>query len=234
MKNMGKANNHRLDEFFPNLKRNIFIITYGRSGSTLLQNVLNTIPRCVIKGENHNMMELIWKAVLRSRQAKHVWGKQRLCSNHPWYGSDEIKPMIFANGMIDSFIKNVLCPPQDCQYFGFKEIRYNVYGENLSDFLDFMRSHYKDAFFIFNTRNAEAVSNSAWWKNWNHDDVVTLVEQMNKRFNDYNLRHPEFTAILSYEEFCSDLSVFRQLFEQIQVPYNENAIKEVMSERLQH
>jgi hypothetical protein len=35
---------------------NIFVVTYGRSGSTLLQGVLNGIPGFLIRGENKDIV----------------------------------------------------------------------------------------------------------------------------------------------------------------------------------
>jgi hypothetical protein len=39
-----------------------FVVTYGRSGSTLLQGLLNSIPRYCIRGENYNAMFYMFRA----------------------------------------------------------------------------------------------------------------------------------------------------------------------------
>nr|WP_256447773.1 sulfotransferase [Paracoccus marinaquae] len=225
---------HRFDHRFPDLKRNIFIVTYGRTGSTLLQNLLMTIPDCHMRGENHNIIESIWHSAMRCRMAKSVWGKEEVSSSHPWYGSDQMRPVFFAQGMIDSFVNNVLCPPRDARYFGFKEIRYNALGDQLPEVLDFMRFHFKDALFIFNTRNLDDVANSAWWKNWNREDVVSLVQGMDRRFAEYHAAHPEFTEMLAYENFSSDPLALKPLFEKLGEPFDEARIKSVLSNRLKH
>lgn len=225
---------HRFDRAFPNLKRNIFIVTYGRSGSTLLQNLLMTIPGCDLRGENHNVIESIWHAAARARLAKNTWGKNQQPASHPWYGADQVKPMIFARGMIDSFVNNVMCPAPDSRYFGFKEIRYNVFGDRLSEVLDFMRFHFKDAFFVFNTRNVDSVAQSAWWKDWNRDDVVSLVQNMDRRFAEYHAAHPDYTALLSYEDFSSNTLALRPFFAKLGEPFDEERIKAVLSNRLGH
>lgn len=80
---MQATDDHHLNTRFPNLKRNIFIVTYGRSGSTLLQNLLMTIPGCIIRGENHNAMESIWNAAIRCRMTKQTWGKTEQPASHP-------------------------------------------------------------------------------------------------------------------------------------------------------
>lgn len=225
---------HRFDQKFPNLKRNIFIVTYGRTGSTLLQNLMMTIPGCDMRGENHNVIESIWNATIRCRKAKNTWGAKQQPDSHPWYGSDQMKPVMFARGMIDSFVDNVLCPPKDCRYFGFKEIRYNAWGDRLPEVLDFMRFHFKDAFFVFNKRHVDDVSKSAWWKNWKREDVVALVEGMDRRFGEYHDANPEFTSLFSYEEFSTDPQAMRPLFDKLGEPFNEAAIRAILDKKLTH
>ncbi|WP_411958366.1 sulfotransferase [Paracoccus homiensis] len=156
---------HRLNKPYPQLKRNLFIVTYGRSGSTLLQRLIQTIPGCTLRGENFNAIEGIWQSFNRVRKTRATWGKTPQPDLSPWYGADEVRPLLYANAMIDAMIAHVLRPPQDARYFGFKEIRYITLDDRFPEMLHFMRAHFKDAFFIFNTRDAEDVKKSAWWKN---------------------------------------------------------------------
>ena len=232
--NMDAMRPHWLDQDFPNLRRNIFIVTYGRTGSTLLQNLMMTIPGCDMGGENHNIIESIWHAAIRCRMARNTWGAQPQPASHPWYGSDRMKPMLFARGLLNSFVMNVLCPPRGCRYFGFKEIRYNSWGDRLPEVLDFMRFHFKDAFFVFNTRHVDAVTRSAWWKDWKHEDVVDLVQGMDRRFSEYHTAHPEFTSLLRYEDFSTDPQALRPLFDKLGETLDEDAVRTVLANKLKH
>lgn len=225
---------HRFDDHFPNLKGNIFVVTYGRTGSTLLQNLLMTIPGCTIRGENHNVMEGIWNAAIRGRMAKNVWGEIEQPASHPWYGSDQMKPLLFGRSLVDAFVHQILSPPENCRYFGFKEIRYNAFGDRLPEVLDFMNFHFKNAFFVFNKRNVEDVSKSAWWKNWNPDDVNALVQNMDRRFAEYHAAHPANTAVLAYEDFSRKPESLRPLFEKLGEPFDLEKLKAVLQNRLQH
>lgn len=225
---------HRLSKTYPQLKRNIFIVTYGRSGSTLLQSLLHTIPECEIRGENHNMMETIWSSAVRARMTRNTWGKTECPPNHPWHGADKIRPGLFAEGMIDSFIANVLQPSPTARYFGFKEIRYDAFGKRFPEVLEFMRRHFKDPLFIFNIRNVEDVAKSAWWKNWKTEDVHKLVNSMDKRFSEYHEQHPDCTFLVSYEEFSQDPLALRPLFEKLGEPLDETKISSVLATKLTH
>lgn len=145
-----------------------------------------------------------------------------------------MKPMLFARGLLNSFVMNVLCPPKGCRYFGFKEIRYNSWGDRLPEVLDFMRFHFKDAFFVFNTRHVDAVARSAWWKDWKHEDVVDLVQGMDRRFSEYHTAHPEFTSLLRYEDFSTDPQALRPLFDKLGETLDEDAVRTVLANKLKH
>ena len=62
----------------------ILIITYGRSGSTLLQGVLNAIDGVLIRGENMNMcfhMFKTYQAILTSKS------KSERSPQSPFFGA---------------------------------------------------------------------------------------------------------------------------------------------------
>ena len=50
---------------YPNLKGTLLIVTYGRSGSTILQSLAQTIPGCHTAGENYNALEGLFRASQR-------------------------------------------------------------------------------------------------------------------------------------------------------------------------
>lgn len=225
---------HRFDDRFPNLKRNIFIVTYGRSGSTLLQRMIQTIPDCTIRGENNNVMETIWKSAQRVRRTRADWGKKPQPELSPWHGADQVRPLVFATSMIDAMVDSVLRPPKNARYFGFKEIRYFTVGNNLPLLLDFMRAHFKDAFFIFNTRNAEDVLKSRWWKNRDPEHVRAIVESSDKTFAEYHNAHPEFTQLVRYEDFSVEPDALRPLFEKLGENFDPLKIYPILNQRLVH
>lgn len=225
---------HRFDRKFPDLKGSLFIVTYGRTGSTLLQGLISTIPGCTIRGENHNVMETLWGSAMRVRLTRNTWGKEEQPLSHPWHGADRIRPAMFGGALVDAFVDHVLCPPQDARWIGFKEIRYNAFGDRFSDVLDFMRYHFKNAHFVFNTRQKADVAKSAWWANWKYEDVETLITDMDRRFADYHAAHPDFTTMTSYESFSTDPRALAPLFEKLGETLDETKIKAVLGHKLTH
>jgi hypothetical protein len=225
---------HRMDRQFPQLKGTIFIVTYGRTGSTLLQRLLMTIPDCTIRGENHNLLEHLWKAVGRADMARSEWGWANQAQDHPWFGADKIAPPAFAEAVVDAFVQHVLAPPKASRWFGFKEIRYNASGDKLPEMLDFIRANFKNATFVFNSRNAADVAASAWWKKWRPENVAALVALMDTRFADYAAAYPDCCFHTRYEDFTADPQALRPLFDRLGEPFDADALGAILKHRLPH
>src|SRR6056297_391020 len=60
-----------LCDVFSAVEKSVFVVTYGRSGSTLVQNLLNGLPGACVRGENENLLAPLvraWDIVRHSKQ----------------------------------------------------------------------------------------------------------------------------------------------------------------------
>lgn len=162
--------------------RSLLVVTYGRSGSTLLQGVLNAIPGCVIRGENHNFchgLYLTWQALSRTERHCQSLGlqvTQRV--EDPWYGAHLLSADRFL-GVARNFVEQQLMGDGLAERpacLGFKEIRYldielskpvpqEDYAQRLQGYLRFLGKIMPQLGIIFLTRSHDQVSRSGWWKN---------------------------------------------------------------------
>ena len=165
---------------YPRLKACIFIISYGRTGSTVLQRILNTLPNACIRGENNNILMSLLKgqeAAVSARSMSHLSTEKG-----PWYGAELVQPDAFAKALVSSFIETILCPPSDVVYLGFKEIRWFLEPQEFHKLLDFISSYFPNAHFVFNTRRVEEVRKSGWW--WpakalgDPDQIIPMMDRM--------------------------------------------------------
>ena len=105
----------------------VFIVTYGRSGSTLVQKILNSIPGYCVRGENNNGLFYIYQVWREMTQARAIVAlrrqKRQSESDHPWYGAELIEPDAFGHALRRTFVDEVLRPPKGTRVAGFKEIR---------------------------------------------------------------------------------------------------------------
>lgn len=224
----------------------VFIVTYGRSGSTLLQNVLNGIPGYLIRGENDNIllhMARSWIvakhspeiAVRREMMQSDGWRDPRYGSQiDPWFGAELISPPELGRGLADLFVRSVLKPEPGTRVTGFKEIRYHFAGEDLENYLDFVLNFFPNSRLIFNTRNLDAVARSGWWAKYSPAEFMAEVGDADRRFRAYNAARPGRTILMHYDEYNGNVDAFRRLFDFLDEPFTRSYIAALMSQKLDH
>src|SRR5687768_4449832 len=91
--------------------RHAFVITYGRSGSTLLTGILNSIPKTCIRGENGGALVHIFRAVQSARSAPSFLIGAEDSPTRAWYGASSINADGLQDSLVGAFVRNVLAPP---------------------------------------------------------------------------------------------------------------------------
>lgn len=114
----------------------ILVISYGRSGSTLLQGILNSIKGNLIRGENNNFCYSMYRAYKAISATKKHEGQ---LPTSPWFGSEslfisQVKAIMYYRYLVGNKT-DILC-------YDFKEIRYTSLhiGNDLEDYLFFFKA----------------------------------------------------------------------------------------------
>jgi hypothetical protein len=229
----------------------LFVITYGRSGSTLTQNVLNAIPGYCIRGENSNITSYLASLILRVEQEVNFTNRRHILLNpgsrhsrliadlvgkpiDPWYGAELIDQDVVARDLFDVFVKNFLHLPAGTKVGGFKEIRFAMQPQFLASHLDILRRYFPNARFIFQTRAIGQVMKSAWWANKPAQDVKQMVLAANKAFAQYRRQNPGCTYHLRYEDYAKGPEGIRPMFEFLGADFDEGKVAEILSVKLVH
>ncbi|WP_417466247.1 glycosyltransferase family 2 protein [Kordiimonas sp.] len=214
----------------------LFVVTYGRSGSTLLQTVLQSIDGYFIRGENENALYPVFEAWRCARHIRQRYDTTRPVPKHgPWYGAEEVDADAYAARLIDAFVAQVICPPEDARVVGFKEIRYcDLDATDLEEFLEFIRTFFPQCRFIFNMRNSEDVARSGWWQDQKSQFVHELVSRSDAVFKRFAGRYPDVCHLMQYEDYAQDISGIRPLFEFLQEEIDEQAVVAMMKHQLDH
>jgi hypothetical protein len=111
----------------------VFVVTYGRSGSTLVQGILNSIPGYLIRGENRQALRHLYAFdQVASKERRVQRRKQRARGVKP--GSSEATSALFG---MDNYphaatlrmtrklaVETLLRPEADTRVAGFKEIEW--------------------------------------------------------------------------------------------------------------
>ena len=219
------------------IEKYIFIITYGRTGSTLLMKLLNQIEGACIRGENGGALYALFQSYQAAVMTRKQQGNSKSLSiDHPWYGAAEIRPKRYARALGRVFVREILQPPEGTRITGFKEIRYpSLSSESLEKFINFLHLAFKgEVYIIFNRRNLEDVSRSSWWSREDPKKVQKMLRPMYDWMEKYNARHPKRTFLAEYDQYVQDHSSLRYLFEFLGETYPEDELKQVFNTRLMH
>ena len=148
-------------------KKFIVVVTYGRSGSTLLGRLLNLIENSDIRGENYNALYYAYKSIEAVRDTRALSNTETQSVQHAWYGANDVEPEEYAGRLIDAFQRDVLRCSEEIRVCGFKEIRYfeilSQGREELEKYLSFIDRSFENTYFVMNIRKPEEVVRSSWW-----------------------------------------------------------------------
>lgn len=218
----------------PATRRFAFIVTYARSGSTLLQKIISSAPDAHIAGENNDALAGLfasYRAALATRSDQGA--TRRSGTGDPWRGAHLVDPEGYNRALVETFVEHIIRPPRSARLIGFKEVRYFDHETDLEDYLDYIRLSFVPCTLIFNRRRAADVAKSAWWRD-HPADIAAEVERFDARVAAYTVRHPDACLIVDYDAFVRDPSALAPLFARLGIAIPDRALRDVMSEKLDH
>lgn len=216
----------------PRGRRYLFIVTYGRTGSTLLQKLLGGLPGHYMAGENHGSLYGAFAAWREATILKNQygWGYEEI--DHPWFGSNAANPDAYARAMVQGFVANILRPPRGARVIGFKEIRYLI--PDLRDYLLFIDRFLAPAIFVINTRHVDAVAQSAWWKDADKGQLAADIAAFDQVTEALAAEYPDRFVKIDYADWTRDPETLRPVFKLLNMPFDPAAIATTLAVRLDH
>ena len=206
--------------------RSILVVTYGRSGSTLLQGILNSIDGVVIRGENNDFcfgLYQAWRSLVLTQ--KHCKGSDS--PRNSWYGASDLKPELFI-AQVRNLIRDQLLPKDQVDIcYGFKEIRYLKRLDELTSYLDFLSIVFPEPAFIFNIRNHADVYQSGFWKNYDKNLILKNLGMADNLFSEYVHTHDN-ALLVNYEAITSGLDEIKSLLRFLGAPFDEELLRAVL------
>jgi hypothetical protein len=218
--------------------KQLFVIAQKRSGSTLLQRILNQIPGFSISGENGGAF--IALADFYDKLSSIPSHKSTIRSYEE--GKSGVKPS-WLNPWIDD-IERILdhlrrmmqdmYAAEGTQVWGFKEIRYGRFGESYDEFvgqLTLLRVLFPRSKFVLLSRGMDALIQSNLrrppeGRGYTEDQLTQMVKLQFSHFQRFAQEHPDNSFMLFYEDIRDQTPRLRkELFEFLQVPFNEAFMK---------
>src|SRR5690349_1509587 len=99
----------------------VFVMTYGRSGSTLLMGLLNTIPGYLVRGENDDALRFLFDFHRTCVERSSYWPIDRVRrKTDAFYGIGDFPPALSLADIRRLALDTLLRPKPDTRVTGFK------------------------------------------------------------------------------------------------------------------
>lgn len=210
--------------------RHIFLAGPGRSGTTLLNGVIGSIPGVWMRGENHSTLLHLSNAAHAAVRAKELQCEPPYDIRHPFHGAAEIDTKEFRDMLVTAFVKNVLKPPPDALAIGFKEIRFgpvDMPEQEYNLFMKFIVENFERSCIVFNMRRHSAILRSGYWPSM--PDGENALKATERRFRRTMEQHPECTFWVNYDEYKNDPGVLRPMFNFLGADFDAEKITAVFA-----
>jgi len=215
----------------------VLICATGRSGSTSLQRIINTIPNSNICGENYgaitSLLDFYYRLHVSSRE--HIPGRYNPLSyaeilqkgiKPAWYNSYNINEM---EDQIRQTIIKMFKNDIKTNLWGFKEIRFEK--EQIKLVKCFKTLFPQTKVIIQIRENIAAQSKSAWFKK-DKDAAIKIAGMNQKLYNFYN-QNRGWCYFTTFEKMF-DRNNIKNIFKFIGCLeyYDENAVTQVLNNNI--
>ena len=219
--------------------RFVTVVTYGRTGSTVLQAALNALPGVIVRGENYSALRGLnaYVQAIAETADRHNAGKP----THPWFGSARLSPADVVADLRRHVVETVLRPRADTSWIGFKEVRYEpghfAGYDDLLNYLLFLDKLLPGIGYLVNVRDPQTAALSGWWPgNENALDVLSTTRGwlVDATADLTRMLGPGRAVLVDYDEWNGHPEVLVDAFGSLGLPRDDRAVQAAMGERLDH
>jgi len=220
-----------------NTDKIVLICATGRSGSTTLQRIINTIPNSNICGENYgainSLLEFYFK--LKYSTSTYVPGKFKPASYESiisknvkpsWYNSYNYSQTINTLRML---IINMFKKNSNTNIWGFKEIRYD--NGNIKYIKEFKELFPQTKVIIQVRENILEQSKSSWFKN--NPNSLKYLNNLNNELYRFYYDNRDFCYFTTFEKMF-DKENIKKIFKFIdcEKDYNEMSVTNILNNNI--
>lgn len=215
----------------------VLICGTGRSGSTSLQRILNTLPNSNICGENYGAINSLLEFYRRIKVTSSTYTQGRLqptsyeelIENNvkpAWYNSYHYQQIV---QLIKITIINMFKNNDNTNIWGFKEIRYD--SGNIGYIKDFKELFPQTKVIIQIRENIQAQSKSSWFKK--DKNAIPFLKKTSNELIEFYRQNKEWCYLTSFERMFQ-INNLKKIFEFMGCGenFNEREIDEVLKKNL--
>lgn len=215
----------------------VLLCCTGRSGSTTLQRIINTIPNSNICGENYGAINSLLEFYMRIKRTTvdYVPGHFKPASYEDiisknvkpsWYNSYNYQQTV---SMIKILIASLFKNSETTNMWGFKEIRYD--NGNINYIKEFKELFPQTKVIIQVRANIQAQSQSSWLKK--DKNAVQYLNKLNNEMYHFYNQNQSWCYFTTFEKMFNKENI-KKIFEFIecQEHYDENKIKQILENNI--
>jgi tetratricopeptide (TPR) repeat protein len=206
----------------------ILIITYGRTGSTLLQGMLNSLDGVTILGENDNAFNhlfLYQKSI--ENLTKRIYAQT---PSSPFFGADLVSSRSSLKNirqLIKDYFERVTS--EKCATcIGFKEVKYAENSETFIEYLEFLKKTFPNPAFVFLWRDHDEVLKSGWWKTEDKVEKGRLLKEMESKALVF-AEDKKCCFFVDYEDVKNISSNLKGLFSFLGAKFDRDKLEKIKS-----
>jgi hypothetical protein len=160
----------------------VFVVTYGRSGSTLVQGMLNAMPRTLVRGENGLYVQHLfraWQATDRIRRKRKGPSARR--TSNAFFGINALTRTRFVRSAQRLLTSGILGKEAEKDYdrIGFKEVDWHQIAPGETEaFFDWFDDVCPGAKYVLNTREIEQALGSGFWQRQDADEATAAIKRV--------------------------------------------------------
>lgn len=211
----------------------VFIVTYGRSGSTLLQNLVGSLPGAHLLGENAGVPFKLAMAYKDATLIEDQQGPWISLKTSPWFGAEFFSADAFGQDCADLIHRHLLRPPRGTRIVGFKEIRWLDPDNDIDAAIAFLTKYFPKAYFVFNIRDPESTSRSGWWKDYKPEVAVARITDMRDRLI-AKAAEIDNAVLADYDVFSQDPYALKPVIEFLGETFDPDTLESVLGRKLDH
>jgi hypothetical protein len=183
-------------------KKYVFVVSSGRSGSTLVQGLLNALPGVLVRGENGFYLLPLFRSQRRLRNYQHSFGGNSWTPTSAFFGVAEADPDDFVRTTRRLMHTQLLArrSPTSVRVLGFKEIRWEeLRADEWPAFFDFFERIFPNAKYVLNDRNPDRVVDSGHWQKVERDKAMRTLLHGRELREFLRRTRPDRTYDLTFE-----------------------------------
>ncbi len=160
----------------------VFVVSYGRAGSTLVQGLVNAMPRTLVRGESGLYVQHLfraWQAVDTVRQS-HTGPHTRKVTS-AFYGINALTRGRFVRSAHRLVVSGILGSEdeKDFDRLGFKEVEWHqIAPDETEPFFAWLEDVCPGAKYILNSREIEQVVGSGFWQRQDADEAMAAIQRV--------------------------------------------------------